>query len=70
MTATELRLPQGELARALRALPALYADAYRLYRSGLDALGIAIHLEIDPGDVDDVVREAERRLEAITTAWE
>lgn len=70
MTATELRLPPEELQRALRALPALYADAYRLRANGLDTLSIAIHLEIDTDEVDGVVREAERRLESAVAEYE
>lgn len=70
MTATELRLPRGDLERALRMLPSLHADAYRLQRSGVDELSIAIHLEIPVEDVGSVLREAERQLERLADTFE
>lgn len=68
MTATlvgsSVRRPRDH-ERALRRLPSLYADAYRLHEAGVDELGIAIHLEIPVEDVGLVVWLAEAQLEQL-----
>lgn len=60
MTAT--RLGGAFLEPALRQLPPMQADAYRLHASGVDELDIAIHLEIAVEDVRPLIERAEARV--------
>jgi hypothetical protein len=60
MTAT--RLGRAYLEPALRQLPSMQADAYRLHASGVDELSIAIHLEIAIEDVRPLVEQAEEKV--------